>query len=75
LSRSALVKLGIITKDEGALPVGEMATLDEWEKSAWICPHIYGGLPTSKSLGGVLTTTYKMIRDNEGNFLSIEHLT
>jgi len=74
LSRSALVKLGIITIDEGALPVGETATSEEWEKSAWICPHIYGGLPTSKSLG-VLTTTYKMIRDNEGNFLSIEHLT
>lgn len=74
LSRSALKKLGIVTIDEGALPVGETATSDEWEKSAWICPHIYGGLPTSKSLG-VLTTTYKMIRDNDGNFLSIEHLT
>ena len=74
MSRSALKKLGIITKDEGALPVGEQATSDDWEKSNWICPHIYGGLPTLPSLG-VVTKTYKMIRDADGNFLSIEKLS
>jgi len=74
LSRSALTNVGIVTKDEGALPVGEQSTSEEWEDKGWICPHIYGGIPTMSSLG-VVTKTYKMIRDEEGIFLNIEHLT
>jgi len=74
LSRTALEKVGIVTKDEGSLPVGKTDVLDEWEKSEWICPHIYGGIPTLVSLG-VLIQTYEMTRDEDGKFLCISGLT
>lgn len=74
LSRGTLHDLGIITKDEGGLPVGEQKISDDWVNSKWICPHIYGGIPTKKELG-VLRKTYPMNRDENGNFLSIEGLT
>lgn len=73
LSRSALENVGIKTKDEEALPVGAKNVSDEWTEKKWVCPHIYGGLPTISSLN-VLTTTYDMVRDNDGNFLSIQGL-
>lgn len=74
LSRSALKNVGIITKDEGGLPVGKAPISDDWEKSKWICPHIYGGIPTIESLG-VLTKTYPMVRNDKGQFLNITGLT
>lgn len=74
LSRSALSNIGIITKDEEGLPVGEAKVSEKWEESKWICPHIYGGLPTIKSLG-VLTKTFPMVRDDKGQFLYISDLT
>lgn len=74
LSRSALADVGIITKDEGGLPVGDTAVAEKILENKWVCPHIYGGIPTMKSLG-VLTNTYKMSRDEDGNFLKIDGLT
>jgi len=73
LSRSALEKIGIRTKDEEALPVGSTSVSGEWTESKWVCPHIYGGLPTLSSLN-VLTKTYDMIRNEEGKFLGISGL-
>ena len=74
LSRSALAKVGIVTKDEGGLPVGDKAVANDWIESRWICPHIYGGLPTLESLG-ILTEVFPMVRDENGKFLSIAGLT
>jgi len=74
LSRSALEKVGIITKDESSFPVGEKAVSSTWVDSKWICPHIYGGLPTLESLG-VVTRIRDMTRDEHGNFLHIVGLT
>ena len=74
LSRSALSNVGIITKDEQGLPVGEAKVSDEWVESKWICPHIYGGIPTLSSLN-VLTKIYPMIRTENGMFVKIEGLT
>ncbi len=73
LSRSALENVGIKTKDEEALPVGEKKVSNDWTEKKWVCPHIYGGLPTIPSLN-VLTKVYKMVRDDDGNFLSIKGL-
>uniref|UniRef100_A0A7S1YZL4 Uncharacterized protein n=1 Tax=Trieres chinensis TaxID=1514140 RepID=A0A7S1YZL4_TRICV len=70
LSRSALMRLGIKTVDEEAKPVGETAVGDTWD---WVCPHIFGGLPTS--VPGVITKIYDMKRSPDGKFLSIEGLT
>jgi len=74
LSRSALTDVGIITIDEEGLPVGEQAVSNNWVESKWICPHIYGGIPTLESLG-VLKKTYPMIRMEGGKFVKIEGLT
>ena len=74
LSRSALSNVGIITKDEQGLPVGEAKVSDEWVESKWVCPHIYGGIPTLSSLN-VLTNIYPMTRTEDGIFLKIEQLT
>lgn len=41
--RSALRKLGIVTRDEKAMPVGEKASSEAWEQ--WVCPHVFGGIP------------------------------
>lgn len=60
MSRSALLGLGIITKDEEPLPVGEQAVSDEWKSSGWICPHVYGGIPPQ-----VVTKTYSMTREGK----------
>lgn len=74
LSRSALTNLGIITKDEGGLPVGDTPVAEEIIKNNWKCPHIYGGIPTLETLG-VLTKTFPMKRNADGEFLTIIGLT
>ncbi len=73
LSRSALEKIGIKTKDEEALPVGEKNVSNEWNEKKWICPHVYGGIPTIARLN-VLTLIYDMVRSEDGRFLSITGL-
>jgi len=74
LSRSALTNIGIITKDEGGLPVGDTLVSDEISGNKWVCPHIYGGIPTLDSLG-VLTKTFPIARNKNGEFLNIVGLT
>lgn len=75
LSRSALTNTGIITKDENGLPVGDAPVPDQIKENHWICPHIYGGIPTMKGLG-IVTKTYPMVRKDEtGQFLNIVGLT
>lgn len=73
LSRSALEKIGIKTKDEEALPVGEKHVSNEWTEKKWICPHVYGGIPTIERLN-VLMHIYDMVRSEDGIFLSITGL-
>ena len=71
LSYSALKdKAGIITIFEEAKPVGKTGVSETFE--AWICPHIYGGIPAH--IDGVVTSTFPMKRDDKGTFLSIEGL-
>jgi len=74
---------GIVTKDECGLPVGETPVSDEISNNEWICPHIYGGIPTMKNLG-VVKTIYPILRrdntiddDDDGGreFLRIDGLT
>jgi uncharacterized protein (DUF952 family)/mannose-6-phosphate isomerase-like protein (cupin superfamily) len=72
LSRSALYNIGIDTIFEEAKPVGEASVGDAWGES-WICPHIYGGIPTT--LDGIVTQVYDMERDEDGTFISIIGLT
>jgi uncharacterized protein (DUF952 family) len=74
LSRSALTNVGIITKDEGGLPVGDTSVADQIIENNWKCPHIYGGIPTLASLG-VLTQSFPMMRSESGEFLNIVGLT
>ena len=62
-----------MTKDEYGLPVGDIEVSDKIKESMWVCPHIYGGLPTT--VDGILVNIYDMVRDGEGNFLSILKLT
>eukprot|EP00928_Gymnodinium_smaydae_P011334 TRINITY_DN14196_c0_g1_i1.p1 TRINITY_DN14196_c0_g1~~TRINITY_DN14196_c0_g1_i1.p1 ORF type:complete len:279 (+),score=48.86 TRINITY_DN14196_c0_g1_i1:120-956(+) len=64
--RSALRRLGIITKDEKAMPVGEKSADDQWAQ--WICPHVYGGLPPQ-----VVDAEFPMTRDG-AKYTSIEGL-
>lgn len=68
LSRSALKKLGIVTRFEEAKPVGDTPTAEHAESV--IYPHIFGGIPAS--VPGIVTKTFPMIRDPSGKFLSIE---
>ncbi|KAL3936032.1 MAG: hypothetical protein SGBAC_008562 [Bacillariaceae sp.] len=74
VSRSALTNVGIITKDEDGLPVGDAGVPDQIKKGRWICPHIYGGIPTIESLG-ILTKIYPMVRNDKGAYLNITGLT
>lgn len=55
MSREALKKCGIITKDEPAMAVGDTAVEGSWND--WVCPHIYGGIPIS-----VVDAEFPMIR-------------
>ena len=74
LSRSALKNVGIITKDEGGLPVGDTPASAQITENKWIFPHIYGGIPTKPGLG-ILTKTFPMVRNEKGEFLNISGLT
>merc|ERR1712032_889731 len=69
LSRSALQNVGLITIFEEAKPVGETGVSNTWD---WVCPHIYGGIPTQ--IKGIVLNTYKINRSDDGGFLSIEGL-
>jgi len=71
LSRNALYRIGIDTVFVEAKPVGETNVSNTWEY--WVCPHIYGGLPTT--IKGIVTNILPMKRDSDGTFLSIEGLT
>mmetsp|Transcript_108232 Transcript_108232/g.212098 ORF Transcript_108232/g.212098 Transcript_108232/m.212098 type:complete len:279 (+) Transcript_108232:63-899(+) len=64
--RSSLKKLGIVIRDERALPVGEKATSEDWAE--WVCPHVYGGLPPQ-----VVEAELPMKRDGP-KYISIEGL-
>ena len=74
LSRSALTNVGISTRDEEGMPVGDTPVADKIKDNNWQCPHIYGGIPTLKSLG-ILTKTFSMNRSDDGEFLNVEGLT
>lgn len=67
ISRSALLYRGIIVRDEEPLPVGDQAVGTAW--NTWICPHIYGGIPTV----GVVDKIYPMSRQGKA-FTGIEGL-
>jgi uncharacterized protein (DUF952 family)/mannose-6-phosphate isomerase-like protein (cupin superfamily) len=71
LSRKALFRLGIDTVFEEAKPVGSTGTGDKWD--TWVCPHIYGGLPTH--IEGIVTKIYDMKREPDGSFVCIVGLT
>ena len=49
-------KFGIVVRDEEAMPVGDKGVGETW--SAWICPHVVGGIPP-----GVVHAEYPMTRD------------
>jgi mannose-6-phosphate isomerase-like protein (cupin superfamily) len=68
LSIKALKRVGIITRFEGAAPVGETATDKTASDIQW--PHIYGGIPAH--LPGIVTHTFPMKRDSNGTFVAIE---
>jgi len=73
LSRQALTDVGIITKDEEGLPVGDAPVPNQIRDNKLDCPHIYGGIPTT--IEGVLVKTFSMERNHEGTFLNITGLT
>ena len=71
MSREALRKGGIVTKDEPAMPVGDKDVGESWND--WVCPHVYGGIPIS-----VVDAEFPMIRkplaSGKGSeFLSIKY--
>lgn len=68
-SRTALKNLGIHTRDEGAMPVGDKKVSGDWVQKNWICPHVIGGIPLA-----VVDTEYPMTRDADGKFLGITGL-
>lgn len=70
MSRSALTRLGIVTRFEEAKPVGDVATAAS-AKSV-IFPHIFGGIPAY--VPGIVTKIFPMTRDSSGKFLAIEGL-
>jgi len=65
--RSALRRLGIATRDERAMPVGEKASHDAWTE--WVCPHVYGGLPVQ-----VVDAEFPMTRHGPA-YVAIQGLT
>jgi len=74
LSRSALTDLGIVTRDESGMPVGDTAVDEKVIQSEWKCPHVYGGIPTRDGLG-VFVQSFPMVRNEAGDFLKITGLT
>jgi mannose-6-phosphate isomerase-like protein (cupin superfamily) len=73
LSRQTLTNVGIITKDEEGLPVGDAPVPNQIKENKWVCPHIYGGIPTT--IEGVLVNTFPIERNVEGTFLKITGVT
>mmetsp|Transcript_104122 Transcript_104122/g.261050 ORF Transcript_104122/g.261050 Transcript_104122/m.261050 type:complete len:415 (-) Transcript_104122:295-1539(-) len=65
--RSALRRLGIVTRDERAMPVGKTATNEAW--SEWVCPHVFGGIPVQ-----VVDAEFPMTRDGSA-YTAIRGLT
>lgn len=63
-TRSALLRSGIVVKDEEAKPVGDSLVSETW--TTWVCPHVFGGIP----IEGVVQAEHDMIRDGS-KFLSI----
>ena len=59
ISRAALLHRGIIVRDEEPLKVGDAAVGTAW--NTWICPHIYGGIPTV----GVVDKIFPMSREGK----------
>ena len=70
LRRSALHKLGIVTKSEEPKPVVQTEVGETWN---WFCPHIFVGIPTG--VPGVVTSLYEIQCGAEGTFLYIYSLT
>lgn len=60
-------RLGIVTRDEEALPVGEKATHADFD--GWVCPHVMGGIPAE-----AVDAEFKMARDGP-SFTGIDGLT
>ena len=50
--------------------MGQTEVIETWN---WVCPHIFGGIPTG--ILGVVTSVYEMQCDAEGKFLSIYRFT
>jgi len=65
--RSVLRRLGIVTRDERAMPVGDRAVGEEF--SDWICPHVMGGIPRE-----AVDAEFEMLRDGPA-FTAIKGLT
>mmetsp|Transcript_100343 Transcript_100343/g.323847 ORF Transcript_100343/g.323847 Transcript_100343/m.323847 type:complete len:420 (+) Transcript_100343:87-1346(+) len=65
--RSSLLKVGIVTRDEEAMPVGQKAVSEAFAK--WICPHVVGGLPPQ-----VVDAEFPMLREGSA-FKAIQGLT
>jgi len=65
-TRSALKKLGIVTKDEAPGAVADKEVDGKWVENDWICPHVFGGIAPS-----VVTKEFKMQRDGK-KFVGIE---
>ena len=66
ICRNALSNIGFVTKDEYGLPVGDKQVSDQIKESMWVCPHIYGGLPTT--VDEILVKIHGMVWDAEGIF-------
>ena len=67
-SRAKLRRCGIVVRDEEAKPVGEQAVGGGW--SAWVCPHVYGGLPAA-----CVEKEFPMRRSDDGTFECIVGVT
>lgn len=69
LSEDALRSLGIVTKYERPMAVGDTET---HQSNDIVCPHIYGGIPLQ--IDGVVLETYPMTRNDQGVFGTIQGL-
>lgn len=69
-ARSALLRRGIVVKDEDPMPVGAKAADASWGgAAAWVCPHVYGGIPPA-----VVDREFVMTREAGGAFTAIAGL-
>ena len=70
LRRSALRKLGIVTKLEEPNPVGQTEMGETWN---WVCSNIFSFIPAW--VPGIVTSLYEIQRDAEGKYISVSGLT